>query len=354
MIKVKNLVKKYGSFTAVDGVSFEVTPGEVVGFLGPNGAGKTTTLRMMTCYLEPDGGSIEIKGMDVASESLKVRECVGYLPENNPLYPDMTPEEYLSFIAGMRGMDKTSIADRVRAVANMTRLGDMFTRPIAHLSKGYKQRVGLAAALIHDPDYLILDEPTSGLDPTQIIEVRKLIRQVAEKKSIILSTHILQEVTAICDRVIIIDNGRIVFQAALSELPGHSHADEMLHVTVSGDADQVQAAVCGLDDVTDVTLRQNGDWCDLDVTSPQGKDLSEAIFSLAVEKGWTLKRLERETQSLESIFLNLTRGERPGDEIADSQPAESDPEPEEQEQTEAAETEPEPSEEDSSEEETQE
>ena len=215
-IKVDQVLKIYGAQRAVDHISFEVKQGEIVGFLGPNGAGKSTTMKMITGYLQPDGGRLEVCGISVEGEGLSTKKKIGYLPELNPLYPDMFVREYLEFIAGMHQI--TSPKQRIEEVIQLTGLTPEANKLIEQLSKGYKQRVGLAAALIHDPEVLILDEPTTGLDPNQIIEIREVIRKLGKQKTILFSTHILQEVEALCDRVIIINKGKIVADAPLQEL----------------------------------------------------------------------------------------------------------------------------------------
>jgi len=215
-IKVDQVLKIYGAQRAVDQISFEVKQGEIVGFLGPNGAGKSTTMKMITGYLQPDGGRLEVCGITVEGEGLSTKKKIGYLPELNPLYPDMFVREYLEFIAGMHQI--TSPKQRIEEVIQLTGLTPEANKLIEQLSKGYKQRVGLAAALIHDPEVLILDEPTTGLDPNQIIEIREVIRKLGKQKTILFSTHVLQEVEALCDRVIIINKGKIVADAPLQEL----------------------------------------------------------------------------------------------------------------------------------------
>lgn len=215
-ISVKSLSKHYGSQKAVDAVSFEALPGKIVGFLGPNGAGKTTTMRMLTTYLKPDQGTASICGYDILQQSIEVRRVVGYLPENNPLYTDMYVKEFLTFVANTYGLDR--VADKVKTVIEKTGLGDEQHKKILMLSKGYKQRVGLAQAIIHDPQVLILDEPTSGLDPNQLSDIRDMIRNLGKDKTVILSTHIMQEVEALCDQVIIVNKGKVVKDSSLEVL----------------------------------------------------------------------------------------------------------------------------------------
>jgi len=215
-IQVKGLTKLYGTQTAVNSISFEIAPGEIVGFLGPNGAGKSTTMKMLTCYIPPTSGEAKVCGMDVSDQSIQVRKHVGYLPEHNPLYLDMYVKEYLSFAAGLGGVKH--ISERVDEVIALTHLGKEKHKKIGQLSKGYRQRVGLAQAIIHDPDVLILDEPTSGLDPNQVHGVRELILELAKTKTVLLSTHILQEVRAVCDRVLLINNGKVVFDGSTADL----------------------------------------------------------------------------------------------------------------------------------------
>ena len=310
MIEVQHLSKRFGRTVAVDDVSFSVKKGEVLGFLGPNGAGKTTTMRILTCYLMPDSGTATVAGYDIIDDSLEVRRRVGYLPENAPLYLDMDVESYLDFVAEVRGIPRP---DRRRRIANMVEvcgLGNVIGRGVGELSKGYKQRVGLAQTLIHDPEFLVLDEPTTGLDPSQIIEIRELIKQIGEERTVILSTHILPEVEATCSRVIIISEGRLIASGTPEELHSIAGGEDTLYVSIRGDAATVQAALESLGSVTGVTpIGGEGEFTRYVVKSSNGGDMGEAVFRAAVQNGWTLNELRRETLSLEDIFLRLTTQE---------------------------------------------
>jgi ABC-2 type transport system ATP-binding protein len=241
MIKVENLVKKYGNFAAVDDISFEIKKGEVVGFLGPNGAGKTTTMRVITSFFPATSGKAILNGHDVFNDPMGVRKSIGYLPESAPLYLDMRVGEYLYYIAEAQGLDRSRIPDRITDMAEKCGISDRLEQVIGTLSKGYRQRVGLAQAMIHDPEILILDEPTSGLDPNQIIEIRKLIKDLGKEKTVILSTHILTEAESTCDRVIIISKGKIVASGKIHELQSNSNEKDVLRLKVKGDGVGVAA-----------------------------------------------------------------------------------------------------------------
>ncbi len=308
MIEVRNLTKRFGPTLAVNDVSFDVPAGEVVGFLGPNGAGKTTTMRILTCYLPPDSGTARIAGYDTFEHAVEVRRRIGYLPESAPLYLDMGVVEYLQFVAGMRGIPRTEQTPRIRRMIEICGLGPMLMKDIGHLSKGYRQRVGLAATLIHDPDVLVLDEPTSGLDPGQIIEIRELIREIGRQKTVILSTHILPEVEATCSHVLIISEGRIVASGTTAELTRMSAGRATTRVTVKAEPSAVEPRLRGLGAVEEIHLLDapRPGVCRYEVVAPTGSEIEEAIFRLAVENGWTLTELYSGALSLEQVFLRLT------------------------------------------------
>jgi len=236
MIEVRELTKRYGDREVVKGISFSAESGQVLGFLGPNGAGKTTTMRMLTGYLPPSSGTARVAGYDIFSQSAEVRRRIGYLPENPPLYPDMTVRSYLTFVARLKGVPRTSVRDACESVIERTGLAGVAGRLLAHLSKGYKQRAGLAQALIHDPEVLVLDEPTIGLDPRQIIEIRQLIRTLSGNRTVILSTHILPEVAQVCDKVVIINDGRIACEDTIANLTRESSLEEVFLRHISADA----------------------------------------------------------------------------------------------------------------------
>jgi len=310
-VLVSNLSKYYGDAKAVDDISFEVHSGEILGFLGPNGAGKTTTMRIVTSYLSPSSGAVKVEGWDVAEESLKVRKLVGYLPEQNPLYLDMNVLEYLEYSAQLLGVSKSMIPQRRKQMVDVCGLGDMKHKDIGQLSKGYRQRVGLAAAMIHDPRVLILDEPTSGLDPNQIVEIRSLIQDLGKQKTVVLSTHILPEVQATCDRVIIINHGKIVADGPIADLQRSLHGGEKLVLEVEipdGQSfESVSIQVRTIPAVAAVSLidERNG-VKKFSVETAQAVDIRRDLFQLCVQKGWGLLELHREQTSLEDIFRQLT------------------------------------------------
>ena len=311
MIKANHLCKNYGPTRALNDVTFEVKKGEVLGFLGPNGAGKTTTMRVLTCYHPADSGTATIAGFDVAENSLEVRKLIGYLPENNPLYMDMGIVDYLEFIASIRGITAAEGRARIKHVVEICGLRSELRKEIGELSKGYRQRVGLAQALLHDPDVLILDEPTIGLDPTQIIEIRELIKNIGSEKTIILSSHILPEVSATCDRIIIISKGEIVGSGTPEEMSTKARGGEVVHISIRGPLQQVREKLKALDKVKAVETPRTGDG-DLnhfEIISPPGADISEQLFFLVTQNGWSLTELYKDTANLEDIFLQLTTGE---------------------------------------------
>lgn len=297
-IEVKEVSKVYGEQKALDQVSFSIGTSEIVGFLGPNGAGKSTMMKIITCYLPQSGGQVTVNGFDVATESMKVREQVGYLPEHNPLYLDMYVREFLTFAAGISGAETL----RVDEMIERTGLTPEKHKKISALSKGYRQRVGLAQALIHDPKVLILDEPTTGLDPNQIVEIRNLIKEIAQDKTIMLSTHIMQEVEAICDRVIIINKGRIVADKPTSELAGLTSKRQLVRVEFEGKVDTAALKrLTGIESLRE--LKKNT----FEVESGSGQDLRKSLFQFAVEQDTTILEITQESKSLEQVFQELTK-----------------------------------------------
>lgn len=307
MIKVSGVTKKYPSRLAVDHISFEVGRGEIVGFLGPNGAGKTTTMRMLTGYLPMDAGTIEVAGYDIAKDPLEVRKRIGYLPENCPLYPEMRVDEYLRFRAELKGVKSIGRKAKVNDVKERCGLTDVGSRIIGQLSKGYRQRVGLADSLVHDPDLLILDEPTVGLDPYQIRQVRELIKQLAEKHTILLSTHILPEVEAVCERILIINEGKIVASDTEENLHRKLHASTVIELEVQADLDLVKHKLDGLAgaDIRNASTLKDG-WAWLEVEADSA-DIRVELFNLSVTEGWPLRELTEREHSLEDTFVQLTR-----------------------------------------------
>lgn len=306
MIEVNNLTKSYGEVDALRGISCNIEAGEIVGLLGPNGAGKTTTIKTLTGYLQPGGGTVTVDGLDVLTHPREVQATIGYLPESAPLYPELSVQGYLRMMADLRqipaGRQVAHISDAVRS----TGLTEHLARPISELSKGYRQRVGLAQAILHRPTLLILDEPTVGLDPTQIVEIRKLIRRLAQDSTILFSTHILSEVEALCDRVIILINGEIKADARLSELASSSDALLVLGESVSG----LNNLVMELPGVVDVETTESSDgYPAYRVQGETEADLCPALFELALQNSWPVRELRRDVQTLESVFNRLATAE---------------------------------------------
>ena len=315
MIEVQHLSKKYGPFTAVDDVSFRAESGEILGFLGPNGAGKTTTMRIITGYMPATEGKATVAGFDVFDQPLEAKRRTGYLPETPPLYPDMTVREYLRFVAKIKGV-RAGINDRVDAVMKKTWVADMANRHCGKLSKGYKQRVGLAQALIHEPEVLVLDEPTAGLDPKQIIETRQLIRELAGSHTIVLSTHILPEVAQTCQKVVIIAKGKVVATDSPDALTRRLHGSVAMFVEAQGPAEDVQRALQSIPGVTSVTIgERRDDVSSFDINSEQGVDPRREVANAIVRGGWGLLELRPMRLSLEDIFLSLTTEEIESEDI---------------------------------------
>lgn len=309
MIKVKNLTKRFGGRTAVDDVSFEVRSGEIVGFLGPNGAGKTTTMRILSCFLPASGGTVAVAGKDVFTHSMEVRKCVGYMPENVPLYRDMRVGEYLSYRARLKGVTGRQVRQRVDAVASTCGLYDARHRIIGQLSKGYQQRVGLADALVHDPDVLILDEPSIGLDPNQIRHIRTLIKSLAHRYTVLLSSHILHEVEMICERVLIINEGRIVASDTPDNLVGLMKGNLQVVIEVKADLDAAKQKLMEMDGVARVSGSYIGQWCRLSCECQKDADVRDRIARAIVEQGWPLRELSAQRRNLEDVFVAITTEE---------------------------------------------
>jgi gliding motility-associated transport system ATP-binding protein len=307
VIEVQNLTKRYGPVTAVDGVSFRVERGEILGFLGPNGAGKTTTMRILTGYMPATEGKAVVAGFDVFDQAIEAKRRTGYLPETPPLYPDMTVMEYLAFVAKIKGVPPADQKQRVRAVMERTHVADMANRLCSKLSKGYKQRVGLAQALIHNPDVLILDEPTAGLDPKQINETRLLIKELAGDHTIILSTHILPEVSQTCQRVVIINKGKVVAVDTPGNLTDRLHGSATMYVQVDAHGSDASAALSGVPGVTQVVESDRRDGLvGYEVASESGRDVRRELASTVVTRGWGLVELRPARVSLEEVFIALT------------------------------------------------
>ena len=313
-IAVRNLTKIYGTEKAVNDISFDVKTGEILGFLGPNGAGKTTTMKIITCYLPPNAGRVTVDGLSIDEQSLEVRKKIGYLPEHNPLYHDMNVLEYLEYAGNLHGLMGNDLVGRRREIVELCGLGDVRHKDIGELSKGYRQRVGLAQAMIHDPEVLILDEPTSGLDPNQIVEIRSLIRKLGREKTVIFSTHILSEVQATCDRVVIINEGSIVADGTPEQLQTEFRGSEVITMELKAAVPDAMADLFpSLRAMTHVQTAEftgsDADHHRFTLHTEKGSDIREDIFRLCVSKGWSLLELTRSVTSLEEVFHKLTRME---------------------------------------------
>jgi len=310
VIEVQGLTKRYGRTTAVEDLNFSVRKGEILGFLGPNGAGKTTTMRVLTCYLPPTLGKITVAGYDVMEQPLEVKKRVGYLPETPPLYTDMRVREMLGFAARIKGVPRRQVKQRVEAVAEKTAITDVQHKIVGHLSKGYRQRVGLAAALIHEPEVLVLDEPTAGLDPKQIIETRKLIQSLAGNHTIILSTHILPEASNTCNRIMIINHGKLVAEDTPENLTARLQGFETMKLLVEGPSEQIQETLQRVDGVHQVKqMPAHNGRVEFSVETVPGRDARKELARAVVESGWGLLELRPIGMSLEEIFLKLTTKE---------------------------------------------
>lgn len=316
MIKVEGLTKRYAGTVAVDNISFEVEKGQIVGFLGPNGAGKTTTMRVLTCFLPPSDGKVSVAGFDVLENPMEVKKRIGYLPETPPLYPEMEVVEYLRFVGKLKGIESREVGARTDEVMERCSLTDVRSKLINKLSKGYRQRVGLAQAIIHNPDVLILDEPTSGLDPKQIIEIRELLRSLSGDHTIILSTHILSEVEHSCERVIIIAQGKLVAIDSVSNLTNRLRGSEAVAVELESangrpHAAEVQQRLEQVSGVSRVVLKNSRDGrLSFEVESLQGRQVRSELARTVVNAGWDLSELRSVGLSLEEIFLQLTTSEQ--------------------------------------------
>jgi ABC-2 type transport system ATP-binding protein len=316
MIKVEGLTKRYARTVAVDNISFEVEKGQIVGFLGPNGAGKTTTMRVLTCFLPPTAGSANVAGYDVVQHPMEVKKRIGYLPETPPVYPEMEVCEYLNFVGRLKGISSADIDKRVDEVMGRCAVGDVRSKLIGKLSKGYRQRVGLAQAIIHNPDVLILDEPTSGLDPKQIIEIRQLLKQLSGEHTIILSTHILTEVENSCERVIIVSQGKVVAVDSVSNLTNRLRGSEAVSLEVEAsdgkpNPSEVQGRLEQVSGVSRVVMKdsKNGR-LQFEIESLQGRQIRADLARTVVNAGWSLSELRAVGLSLEDIFLQLTTSEK--------------------------------------------
>jgi len=307
-IQVQGVTKRFGNNIAVNNVSFDIKRGEVVGFLGPNGSGKTTTMRMLACFYTPDKGNILIHGIDNQQDDIRARKMIGYLPENNPIYADMLVTEYLNFVADLRQLKDDARKDAIEEAVDLVGIAEVFYRPLGQCSKGYKQRVGLAQAILHRPQILIMDEPTEGLDPNQRVPIRELIRRIGQERTVLLSTHVLQEVEETCDRLLVISKGRIVAQGTVDEIQSGTARSRMVYVEVEGQS--VEDALKKIKSVASV--RNDGvknDRKRFTITMKRREDCRAEIFRLAKRLDWTLWELHEVKSSLQSIFQGLTASE---------------------------------------------
>lgn len=309
MIQVNNLTKYYSDLCAVDQISLDIQQREILGLLGPNGAGKTTTLRMLTGFLQPSSGSIHVKDYSIDEHPLEIKKILGYLPESAPLYHDMLVYDYLNYVADIRGIDKDQKVKRIRKLADLCGINEVMHQPIDELSKGYKQRVGLAHAMMNDPEILILDEPTSGLDPNQIVEIRQIIKQIGKEKTIILSTHILSEAEATCDRVVIINRGKIVADGSTQSLKESGVDKKNIHLTLQNASfKSVETVLSAIDGITDVKRVEESDHqLDVRLGCRSSIDPRAAIYENIKQTDWVLLDFHQTTQTLETIFRELTR-----------------------------------------------
>lgn len=309
MIEIKNLEKKFDSTVVLDKISLTVNKGEILGFLGPNGAGKSTTMKIITSFWAPTSGEVIIDGLSVVEDSLATRAKIGYLPETVPLYDEMLVSEYLQFVAEVRRIPTDKIKSRIAEVVKKCGLEKVFSRPIEELSKGYRQRVGLAQAIVHDPEILILDEPTTGLDPNQIIEIRELIKELGKEKTVIFSTHILSEVSATCDRVVIINGGKIVGEGTPAELTSQFGATEIIYIKLQGVSSEISAKLLSVPGVSRVEVKDKEahDIFGYEINVEGGEDLRAKLMQLAIDQKWNLLEIKKTTVSLEDVFRQLTK-----------------------------------------------
>jgi ABC-2 type transport system ATP-binding protein len=309
MIQVKNLTKYYHALCAVDQINFDIKRGEILGLLGPNGAGKTTTLRMLTGYLQPSSGNIFVKGLSIDTHILEIKKMLGYLPESAPLYHDMLVFDYLNYVAAIRQINGDQQIARIRHLADLCGINEVMHQPIGELSKGYKQRVGLAHAMMNDPEVLVLDEPTSGLDPNQIVEIRKIIKEIGKEKTIILSTHILSEAEATCDRIVIISQGKIVADDSTESLKRSAGGKNIMYLSLqNADFAAVQSALEGIRGIENVTrISETPNTLNVSLSYQSPDDLRPDVYRKIKETDWILLDFHQETRSLEHIFRELTR-----------------------------------------------
>ena len=309
MIQVENLTKYYHRLCAVDRINFNIEKGEIMGLLGPNGAGKTTTLRMLTGYLKPSSGNIRVKGLNIDKHILEIKKILGYLPESAPLYHDMLVYDYLNYVAAIRQINGNEKRARIRHLAHLCGINDVMHQPIGELSKGYKQRVGLAHAMMNDPEVLVLDEPTSGLDPNQIVEIRKIIKEIGKEKTIILSTHILSEAEATCDRIVIISQGKIVADGSAENLKQSTRGKNIMKLSVqNADFKTVKDTLTGIQGLDVIKpVSETDSLLTVNLSYPSTADLRPEVYRRIKATDWVLLEFHQETQSLENIFRELTK-----------------------------------------------
>ena len=309
IIEADNLTHYYGPQPAIENVDFKVKRGEILGFLGPNGAGKTTTMRILTGYKPPTRGNVEIDGMDIVKDSLECRKKIGYLPETVPLHTDMTVKNYLTFMGSLRGMSRRSINDQINNVIEICRLQDYYKTIVGKLSKGYRQRVGIAQAILHEPEILVMDEPTIGIDPIQVVETRRLIQDIGKQQTVVLSSHILPEVSMVCGRVLIINQGQIVAEDTPDNLATRLQATQQILVEISTTSKKIQPILENIEGVTDVRRRRNTDNITFEITVADGYDVRDEISKIIIENDCSLLSMQLNSMSLEQIFLKLTTTE---------------------------------------------
>jgi len=309
MITIENLKKNIKEVKILNEISFTVKDGEILGFLGPNGAGKSTTMKILTGFWTPTSGKVKVNNLDIEKDSLKIREKIGYLPENVPLYDEMKVYEYLKWIAEIRGIKQDKIKERIKAVIEACSLQKVIKKSIEELSKGYRQRVGLAQAIIHEPEILILDEPTTGLDPNQIVEIRNLIKEIGKNKTVIFSTHILSEVQATCDRVIIINNGSIVGQGTPQELTAQAGNKEVIYVKIKGPRDVVLDILKNSHDIEEIIEKdkESDEIFGYEIKPKEGVDVREQLSNIVMQNNWSILEFNRKMMQMEDVFRELTK-----------------------------------------------
>lgn len=308
MIEVNDLVKLYDTHLAVDHLTFTVPKGQILGFLGPNGAGKSTTMNIITGYISATSGSVKINGHDIYEEPEEAKKCIGYLPEQPPVYMDMKVREYLSFVAELKGVPKKERADQIEAALERTKIDHVAERLIKHLSKGYRQRVGIAQALIGNPEVIILDEPTVGLDPMQIIEIRDLMKALAQDHTVILSSHILSEISAVCDTVMIINKGKLVVSDTVENLPKHLNASNSCKIQVKGKKEEVEAVFASMEEIRDIAMEEvPGGFQNVMISTGTEHDIREKVFFACAQANLPIYEMTNVTRNLEDIFLELTK-----------------------------------------------